>query len=167
MGISLQLPQGSPWRTILRVCIILLAEAAVITMLRDSPLLFQVATVVVAILALVVLEAETKIGGQVFAVLVGALGLAYLCFVGYAISHAYQQMTIDRKLETLRSEGLAIQQRPQTGGMNPFEYTDWQKQIDSWRGETAKYLQEHAGGGAENRFLDTVMVGQPPSSMMS
>ena len=34
MGISLQLPEGSPWRTILRVCLILLAEAAVIAMLK-------------------------------------------------------------------------------------------------------------------------------------
>lgn len=155
MGISLQLPEGSPWRTVARVCIILLAEAAVITMLRDAPLLFQAATVVIAILALIVLEAETKIGGRVFALLVGGLGLIYLCFVGYAINHAYQAIAIDRKLQTLRSDGLAIEQRPHTA-MNTFEYADWQKQIDSWRGETADYLRGHIGGAAENRFLSTM-----------
>jgi hypothetical protein len=162
VGISLQLPEGSPWRTILRVCIILLAEAAVITMLRDSPRLFQVATVAIAMLALIVLEAETKIRGWVFTLLIGALGLAYLCFVGYAVNYAYQEIAIDRKLQTRRSEGLTIQQRPQTGGMTAFEYADWQKQLDQWRGETAKYLRDQIGGAAENRFLNT--MGRPSYS---
>ncbi len=162
MGISLQLPEGSPWRTVARVCIILLAEAAVITMLRDAPLLFQVATVVIALLALIVLEAETKIEGRIFALLIATLGLIYLCFVGYAINHAYQAIAIDQKLQTLRSDGLTIQERPHTGAMNAFEYADWQKQIDRWRGETAEYLQGHVGGAAENRFLNT--MGRPTYS---
>jgi hypothetical protein len=158
MGISLQLPQGSPWRTVLRVCILLLAEAAVIAMLRDAPLVVLAATVVIALLALAVLELEVKIsalGRWIFIAAIAVLGITYLGFAGYAINHAHQQNLISEKLESLRSRGLVLQQRPELSGMNAFEYADWQKQIAQWRDDTADYLERNLGVAAKTRFLIT------------
>jgi hypothetical protein len=157
MGISLQIPAGSPWRTVFRVCLLLLSEGAVIALLRDAPLSFLAATAVIPLLGVVLLETEEKFSAGkrwLFVSGLGILALAYGCFVGYAIIHASDELAIGRTLDSFRSEGLVLQNRPSEAGMNAFEYSDWQKRIEQWRVETAKYLSDNVGDAAKNRFLN-------------
>lgn len=127
-------------------------------MLRDAPLLFLAATAVVPLLAVAVLELEAKISAVrpwLFATSISVIAVLYVGFVGYAVGHASNELAIARKLDLLRSKGLTIQERPQTAGMNPFEYADWKNQIEQWRNETAKYLEDYVGDAAKTRFLST------------
>ena len=61
MGVSLQLPEGSSWRTAIRVALLLLSEDAIIAMLKDAPIEFLAATAVMPLLAVVALETHDKI----------------------------------------------------------------------------------------------------------
>jgi hypothetical protein len=76
------------------------------------------------------------------------------------------------KLDEFRGEGLLLEQKTQKA-MNPFEYGDWQKQIDQWQNETAAYLGQKAylgqnmGSSYEGGLLDALgriafNYGYPP-----
>src|ERR1700738_4969344 len=103
MSSSLQLPEGSPWRTIVRVSLLLLSEGALIAMLRDAPPLFLFATAVVPLLAVIVLELEGKFKANkqwLFATSIVFLAVVYGGFVTYAIKHSIAETAKRENIHT-------------------------------------------------------------------
>jgi hypothetical protein len=95
---------------------------------------------------------------RAFPALLGTSGAVFAGFIVFAMVHGHQQSVITERLDTLRSEGLLLEQKPQTG-MNAFEYADWQKELNQWQDGTANYLKENIGDVAKNRFISTMGRG--------
>ena len=145
------------WRSIARIGLIAAAEAAVLALVEDSTLAVKVATGAIALLGLGVLEFETKIKAIkpfLFGTSITILVVAYLGFVGYAISHAIHEISVSYRLDDLYNRGVALKDRPFSGPLNAFELMDWQNGTGIWRDETVRFLQSDVGEFAKDKFLN-------------
>jgi hypothetical protein len=163
MGISLQLPAGSPWRTVLRVCLILLAEAAVIAMLKDAPLYFQAATVITALFMLAVLEAENRlkqIHPRLFTISAIIVAAVYGCLcvsaIQYSIHESARREDIIEHLQKFYSEAADFHRRGVAALNAPDEeFNKLGKEVDLWGTATGKWILEHMGRAALDRVIQT------------
>jgi hypothetical protein len=161
MGISLQLPAGSPWRTILRVCLILLAEAAVIAMLKDAPIYFQVATVVAALAMLVVLESEdrlVKTHRRLFVVVAACIFVVYVALcasaVKYSLDVSAKREDIHEHLSQFYVEMGILIDKNLPANISPGDFANYQDNANSIVSNIGQWIKDNMGDAAFARFWD-------------
>jgi hypothetical protein len=161
MGISLQLPPNSPWRTIIRVCLLLLAEAAVIAMLRDAPLYFQIATVIAAILMLAILETEDRLGKihpRIFLAAFIPVFMIYgaLCAsaVKYSLDASAKRENIHKHLSQFYVEMGSLIDESLPANISPSDFSSYQNNANSIVGNIGQWIKDNMGDAALARFWD-------------
>jgi hypothetical protein len=165
MGISLQLPEGSPGRTILRVLLLLLAEAALITLVKDAPYFVVIATALCPIAALALLESENWIKHPLLPafrkIAIVAVSIVYFGFVIFAIVHAAQRERANRELEDIysrmsifaKTEADLINREKKDGDYFK-DVAQYRTDYETWEKQTANWLEENLSSTAREKFLD-------------
>jgi hypothetical protein len=154
------------WRDIARLGLGMAAEAAVLALIFDSALAVKIATAVIALLGLGVLQFEAKIKairGRLFLESVGALAGIYLCFVGYAIAHAIKMQGNEGQLRVIYQKGnelidrkLPVDPQSPQNSQNYEQTAVSQLEDDAteWQKNTEKWLSENIGPAAGVKFSD-------------
>jgi hypothetical protein len=171
MGISLQLPEGSPWRTVIRVCLLLLSEGAVIAMLRDAPLLFLVATAIVPVSVVAVLELDDRFKPNkrwLVTASIISLAVIYGGFVTYAVRKSIQSSALTRARDSHRAEVSTRLKafydesnmlfRESMGVKTSNEYTIYDAKAEDFSRRLEKWVTENMGSAANARLLRYTMA---------
>jgi hypothetical protein len=159
---AFQPPIELTWRNLFKASFLAIGDAALIAMIKDTPIALQTAMVVASIIGFTALVKEDWLRAKhryAFQVILTVSGLIFVVFIAFAISHGFTARAIDYKLDDLRNRGLVLEQRPFESGLDASEFSDWKKKIDEWKKETAGYLETHIGASAKNRVQAT--VGHP------
>jgi hypothetical protein len=169
MGISLQLPEASPWRTIVRVLLLLLAEGSLITLIKDAPFFVVVATVLCPLVVLILLEIDGRLKGRYsppFLVGISIIGLIYAGFIGYAIEHTMQRDGVNRELVSIYSSmapffkaGTDLNKLVKSDPEYPKAVSQYQQDYEAWEQKTGEWLAKNISQAAAEQFVD--LSGMP------
>lgn len=170
MGISLQAPpEGSPWRTVLRVALLFLVEAALIALIKDAPIAILIATVFCAFAALATLEGEAWLNKRHrlgFSIAIFVVSAVYLSLVAYGVVHATNEEIAKHKIKALYAEGapfLDLAHEVEEFKSQPEDFKtardrkadDLVAEVRNWTDKTSTWLRDNLGETAKQRFLDT------------
>jgi hypothetical protein len=161
MGISLQLPPSSPWRTVFRVCLLLLAEGGLIAMLKDAPLYFQIATVIAAVVMLVVFEAEERLGKVHPRLFVAAAAIIFVIYGALSVSAVRYSMNESARRENIHTHlskfyvdlGNLIEQRL-PNDISPADFAKYQTNAETTVNDIGTWIKGNMGDAALARFAD-------------
>jgi hypothetical protein len=159
---AFQPPIELTWRNLFKASFLAIGDAALIAMIKDTPIALQTAMVVASIIGFTALVKEDWLRSfyrYAFQIVLTFSGLIFVIFIAFAISHGFTERAVDQKLDDLKNRGLVLEQRPFESGLNSSEFSDWKEKIDEWKKETGDYLGSYIGASAKNRFQIT--VGHP------
>ena len=138
-------------------------EIGVLALIFDSTITLKIATVVVALLILIVVQFErhlTALRANSFIPTISILILIYLCFVGYALVHAVERERIETKLREIYVAGNVLLER-KVPPSEPNSYTFDEKELEQWKSDavlwevgTAHWIATNIGLSAKSRFAD-------------
>jgi hypothetical protein len=137
-----QPPIELTWRNLFKASFLAIGDAALIAMIKDTSIALQTAMVVASIIGFTALVKEDWLrarGRYALQSVLAISGLIFTVFVAFAIMHALKENAVALKLDELKNQGLLLEQRPFESGMNAYEFSDWKKQSDEWKKETADY----------------------------
>lgn len=100
----IQLPIPFTWKSLFKICLLVVAEGSVLALIRDAAVSLQVATIVAAIAAFAALEVEERLRVQhrhLFPATLIIAGGIWLGFIGYAVVHAVNRENKQHQLEAI------------------------------------------------------------------
>lgn len=159
---AFQAPIELTWRNLFKASFLAIGDAALIAMIKDQALTMQVAMVAASIIGFTALVKEDWLRSKnryAFQLVLGISGSIFIVFVIFAVSHAFKEHNVDGALDTFRSRGIVLEQRPFEVGMSQDDITKWQSEIETWSNETSKYLNDNISETTKNRFRSTVGHG--------
>jgi hypothetical protein len=155
---AFQPPIELTWRNLFKASFLAIGDAAVVALIKDTPLSLRIAMVLASVVGFSALVLEDRLRAKHPSVFYGTLGISGAIFAGFVVFagiHASREADANKQLDIFRNEGLELARQPMSG-LNPSQFADWEKQWGQWERDTAHYLENNISPIAKNRFLNTM-----------
>lgn len=149
-------------RAVVRIALVWAAEYAMLSLIEDAPETVKVATLVCAVLALVIMQFEAwlrTVRKNAFRNALTAVAFVYAGFIAFAVQHVSHESWVKAQTNNWYVKGRLIQKSviPIDGTTNkPSQeaISAMGDNLHKWEDDVSAWLAANLGDAAEAKFLD-------------